>query len=414
VPLAIDLLYTMEVVQIQTCVAQNASSRRIIQHLLEQTYENITSLITNIIVIEALLAGLTMSILLTIPADEFINGDIVAMAHNSRNFRCRFAPDSKYDLCYGKANYSVSFCEARGAATRIACDYQDTARMLLVGKCEVANLVESRKIASSVDKERFLEYLAETLYAGRTNVSAPLYLGGTPAASNVFSGDLIKETNVCLPSMNVAFYGYSCVFHTMVTLFVSLFLFLSINLSKCREDCIERFYWWCPVGMAFILFTFAELMNSTYNFILYAEYVIAIRFPYLQHGSLWKRTMLYDAVWPGSSQDSFWFVTFYICAPLIGGHFLLLRGFRTLVPPTWCDPRRTFDDVKFDKCKQFLESSGLDIEILRSIHNDMLLREELICAGMTSPQDRLLMIAFIRLSLKSPSLSETPTFLCAQ
>mmetsp|Transcript_55958 Transcript_55958/g.117081 ORF Transcript_55958/g.117081 Transcript_55958/m.117081 type:complete len:109 (+) Transcript_55958:138-464(+) len=87
-----------------------------------QSFDTIISIITNVIVFQALLAGLTVSVLLTIPADEFITGDIVFMAHTSRNFRCIFSPSSSYDICSGPGNFSVAACQERGAAHKIGSE----------------------------------------------------------------------------------------------------------------------------------------------------------------------------------------------------------------------------------------------------------------------------------------------------
>uniref|UniRef100_A0A7S0MZY2 Uncharacterized protein n=1 Tax=Cryptomonas curvata TaxID=233186 RepID=A0A7S0MZY2_9CRYP len=127
--------------------------------------------------------------------------------------------------------------------------------------------------------------------SGRKDVNTQ-YLGGTPVLSADFFPYALADSGLCLPSMQVAWFGFSCIYHTMLTIFVSLFLFLSVSLSRSRENSTERFYWWFPVGIIFILFVFVELFLSAQYFIYYAEYVIAIRFPYLQQSSLWKQMMV--------------------------------------------------------------------------------------------------------------------------
>jgi len=370
-----------------------------------QSFDTIISIITNVIVFQALLAGLTVSVLLTIPADEFITGDIVFMAHTSRNFRCIFSPSSSYDICSGPGNFSVAACQERGAAHKIGCEDHDIPRMIMVGGCDIANLIESRTIANSVDKAQFLLWLSKTLFAGRKDVNTQ-YLGGTPVLSADFFPYALADSGLCLPSMQVAWFGFSCIYHTMLTIFVSLFLFLSVSLSRSRENSTERFYWWFPVGIIFILFVFVELFLSAQYFIYYAEYVIAIRFPYLQQSSLWKQMMVKYG-YLGSSQDSLWQISFAVCLPLILAHFILVRTIGTLQPLM----RRSTGKVDAQEVdiasefEAFLDRSGLDIETLRSTGSDLLLREEMICAGVTSPKDRLRMIRHIRFRCSLPRIA---------
>jgi hypothetical protein len=371
------------------------------QQIVRQSFDNIASILANLLVFEALIAGVTLSVMLTITADEFINGDIVALAFSSRNFRCRFAPNSTYDICSGPGNFSADFCKSRGAAHRIGCDL-DVFRSIIIGDCEIANLIESRRrIANSVDKESVLVWIAETVFAGRTDVNDS-YLGGAPVASAAFQFNIAQDSGPCLPSMMVASYGFTCLHHTLLTLFLSLFVFLSINLSRSREDFVD---WWFPGGILFLGFICQELMYSAFYFLHYAEYVIAIRYPYPQHSSLWKHMIMFSN-YPGGSQNSFWSVTFQLCLPLVVAHFTLVKIFGMLKTTlkAWSNLKGVIDCSGSDDCKNALKLCGFDIDKIKSIENDLLLREELISAGMTDPQDRLCMIKYIRFAFWSYGL----------
>jgi hypothetical protein len=373
-----------------------------IDQVFAQNFQTIVSIITNIAVFQTLLAGLTITILLTIPSDEFINGDIVSMAYCSRSFRCRFAPNSTFDICFGPGNFSEAACRLRDAALKIGCE-NDVFRSVLVGDCEKANLVESRRIANSVDKASFLLWVDQTLFAGRINTNAD-YTGGTAVPSDEFFSYLIPDAGVCLPSMRMAYYGFLCIYHTILPMFVSLCLFMSVSLSRSQEDSMERLFWWCPVGLAFVLFVFVELFYSVLYFTYYAEYVIAIRFPYIQHSSLWKQMIVeYSPRHLGSSKNSLVNIVSSVCLPLIGAHFLIVRSLGAVwrLWPAACrgkggDKVQDSDEPVHPDLLAFMERTGLDLETLQSAENDLLLREELACAGVSNPRDRLRLIRHIR------------------
>ena len=133
---------------------------------LHQDFDRVMQFLGNLGVIAALLASLLFGIVMTIPHEEMVRGDIQHLSLVSPAFRCRFAPNASLEIC------SASFMDAHAAHTNRQCDWRDAA--CRSEYCDLLRCMKAReeRRASSVAKTEGSSYRVDDASVERVSRSS--------------------------------------------------------------------------------------------------------------------------------------------------------------------------------------------------------------------------------------------------
>jgi hypothetical protein len=226
-------------------------------------------LIINLLLVAALLLASTVSVMTNISSDEMTAGNVIALAQGSVAFRCKFFPNATYHPCRGsfdpKSCDKPPMCPTYGA------------RHFGTGVCASENFHESFELAKNADPTAVMSWVNEIMpntyqlpIIWDWNAEFPTYL------SHLFG--------TCLPSSNMATFGFQSVLWNMVAVFLSLFLYMTLTFAR-DADMFD--WWWVSTGFVGCLIVFIAIIKSSYTFMQTIEFVVNIRFPLPQEHCLW-------------------------------------------------------------------------------------------------------------------------------
>jgi len=76
--------------------------------LLDQDSESVQSILLNFGIVAALLLSILLSLILTVPVEETVRGDILSLSLSSPHFRCRFAPSNATAIEICSPNFTIA------------------------------------------------------------------------------------------------------------------------------------------------------------------------------------------------------------------------------------------------------------------------------------------------------------------
>jgi hypothetical protein len=229
----------------------NLSVAEHVQRFFYQDYSNIEGLIQNLTIMAALVATLGVTMVTIVELPEFPSGNTKALAMSNRGFRCNFAPDETLDLCTGTIDCSDGDIDAMNYDRGVhVCKARKSDR-----GCKTENLQVGYDLASSIDVDLASVWIESNYY---------------------------EIPYDALPSKSIAANGFYAVLCLMTSLFVSVFLYVSLVFSHAREDPKELRRWWFPIGALGVFGSYTLLLYGCVFFFQALQEVVAIRFPFYQ------------------------------------------------------------------------------------------------------------------------------------
>jgi len=300
-----------------------------------QDYDKVHSILVNFGVVTALLLSIHIALMMSVPVEESIKGDILSLSLSSPHFRCHvrslnnhstindtieicspkftkslFQTTNATVICnngnslqpVGKNRYSLFYCAVdvpraiRGNST----DF--TGRKTKGSGCSPASFKEAYRVANTVSEEDYLEYLMQEITA--SDGDAAQWFG--------YPG----KFSTCRPSAKLASLGFKALLYFMFALFWDLFLLVSLTFTSASTNPSEMALWWFSGGFFGALVVLAMLLNGTIHFLFSLEYVVAIRFvsPYDQ------------LVYKIDFMDFFIFIGIWISLLIVGLHYVSVKS----------------------------------------------------------------------------------------
>ena len=233
----------------------------LIQRFFFQDYASIEGLIQNLTIMAALVATLGVTMVTIVELPEFPYGNMKMLAMSNRGFRCHFAPDNTLDVCNGNIDCSKGYTaedfdpESNGASCEAGCN--------------IDNLQVGYDLASDLDVDLATEWIER---------------------------NWARIPYAALPSKSITLNGFYAVLVLMTSLFIAVFLYISLVFSHAREDPKELRRWWFPVGALGVFGSYTLLLYGCFYFFQALQEVVGIRFPFYQEYDcfvLWNMNFSY-------------------------------------------------------------------------------------------------------------------------
>jgi len=273
---------------------------RYIQESLSQDYEGAQSILTSFGIVAALLLSILLSLIMTVPIEESVLGDILSLSLSSPHFRCHFVGDANtIEICsesftialFGTTNATIICNDVGPSMTRRNNGYHpfycatDIPRAIGGGGtswarpsttssssanatkdgCASRSFKEAYQVATNISDSSYLEYLMQEIPA--SNIDSQSWFGWPGKFSN------------CQPSARLNSLGLKALLFLMLSLFWDLYLLVSLTFSSASICSVQMNLWWSSFGCVGTLLVFAMLLAGTIHFLYSLEYLVMIRNP---------------------------------------------------------------------------------------------------------------------------------------
>ena len=273
---------------------------RFIQASLSQDYESVQSILNSFGIVAALLLSILLSLMMTVPVEESVRGDIFSLSLSSPHFRCHFVGDANtIEICsesltialFGTTNATLICNDVGASMTRTNNGYHpfycatDIPRAIRGGGsswarpsttssssknttkdgCASRSFKEAYQVAANISDGSYLEYLMQEIPASK--VGSQSWFGWPGKFSN------------CQPSARLNSLGLKALLFLMLSLFWDLYVLVSLTFSSASVSSAQMNLWWSSFGCVCALLVFAMLLVGTIHFLYSLEYLIMIRKP---------------------------------------------------------------------------------------------------------------------------------------
>ena len=307
---------------------------RYIKDTVIQDYDSVQSILINFGIVAALLLSILMTTMVSVPIEESVRGDILALSLSSAHFRCHFAlpnadtieicnpsftvalfgTTNAADLCRdGPSMKPISGSPGYWSQFKCAGDIPRSIRgddLTFWGQktkaygpgCSSSSFKEAYRVAENVTENAYLAYLIQELPATDQDGWSSWF--GWPGTFNT-----------CRPSGRLATLAFKSLLFLMFALFWDLYLLVSLTFSSASKRPTEMRLWWLSGGAVGALLVMGMLLNGTIHFLWSLEYLVMLRFPSPYDQLIYKIDFM----------DTFIFYGIWISLLVMGVHFLAVR-----------------------------------------------------------------------------------------
>jgi len=284
--------------------------------------EDIEALLLNLGVVSALLGGIIISLMALQTPELYNHGDLFMLSYTNNGFVAKFAPlagltkipsaveeadqlpgvdytQPFFAACQGTLQQEKIDAKAYTHADRDVTTQRFVPGALDRGGCNLHNLLASEELFHWMKSEGQLQarlWIMEGLHKKAFN------------------------SEWALSSRAVTYYGFQAVIALLISLFLSFYLYMSLNLSNLRGDSVKLSRWWMPFGLTLSVFGYLAVIFAGVMLVETLDAVMTLRLPYMSLIGEWY--LMVDQPFD-----------LYICivVPLImTAHFIYCAG--------WLDP----------------------------------------------------------------------------
>lgn len=402
---------------------------RVSGQIFEQDYESVQAVLLNFGVVAALLLSMLLGLILTVPVEETVSGDILSLSLSSPHFRCHFAPANATSIEICSPNYTIAlfgttnrtiicndgpkiaknytavsggwtisqtnidmfYCTAPNFASIIRTpgantwlDRGPTGGNFLLPEhtegCSSSTFKEAYRVAKTISDDDYMEYMMEETTA-------------SDSVGNWFGKDFeVNKFWWCRPSSLMASDGFKAILMMMLALFFDLYLLISLTFTSASTNPSEMRLWWSSGGVVGALLVLYLILTGTVHFVWSLMFLVVLRFPFPFDQMMFNLDCVTTFKTYGLN------VGIYVLIV----HFFFVRMWTILRPLFKSNEKDQqacieIKEIEDEGNRKLLQKENVDVRKLKPFLDDTLVLNSLLLdAGIKTLGDRLEIIATLK------------------